>query len=556
MGTKRRRDAEAGRTAARQLLDGGTVPVGGVLPHGGPEAWLAFDEQVRSARVGRVGVGGPGAAGPGGPGAVEPGAVEPGRPGSAAPGGPTRPRFGRFGRLRRPARAAETPLELLLCHPDGRVREAALGARDTPLPLPLVVIRCTDWVPRVRTRARRVLVRALAADARYTVSAAVPLVLRLGGREQGGWAVELFEAALRLRQPRYGQWWEVGLLTGPPSRKEADGILAGLRLAADLPTRRFAARISLARGLLDLPDLARHAAAERDPATARLWADTALKALAAARAGTPTADAAIDTAIDALLAGPVPTVRSAGVTALRAAGRAAEAERYLADRSALVRACARRLVDQDGGDPHARYRRLVTDPAGPSPYAVAGLAECGRAEDVPLLRELLGHPVGRVRAAALAGLRQLGSAPGDAELLALLDDPAPSVAREACLTLLPMAGRLDPGPLAARCTPRAALHVRRAAFRLLRARGGSEALRAAVALSGDWEPKLRGTARATVRGRHRQPARFTGEADRAELATLLRRVVRLFGAYESSVRRAHPGPAGSHPAPRKGGEAE
>ncbi|NXY99540.1 hypothetical protein HYE82_35250, partial [Streptomyces sp. BR123] len=67
MGTKRRWDAEAGREAARQLLEGGTVPAGGVLPYGGPEAWLAFDEQVRGARVGRVGVGGPGVAGPGGP---------------------------------------------------------------------------------------------------------------------------------------------------------------------------------------------------------------------------------------------------------------------------------------------------------------------------------------------------------------------------------------------------------------------------------------------------------------------------------------------------------
>ncbi|NXY97148.1 hypothetical protein HYE82_22785, partial [Streptomyces sp. BR123] len=461
------------------------------------------------------------------------GTVEPGGSGSAGPGGPARPRFGL---LRRPARAAGTPLELLLCHPDGRVREAALGARHTPLPLPLVVIRCTDWVPQVRTRARRVLVRALAADARYTVPTAAPLVLRLGGREQGGWAVELFEAALRLRQPRYGQWWEVGLLTGPPSRKEADAILAGLRLAADLPTRRFAARITLARGLLDLPGIARQAAAERDPGTARLWADTALKALAAAGAGTPAAD----TAIDALLTSPLATVRSAGVTALRAAGRAAEAERHLADRSALVRACARWLLGQDGGDPHARYRRLVADPVGPSPYAVAGLAECGRAEDVPLLRELLGHPAGRVRAAALAGLRQLDATPDEADLLALLDDPAPSVAREACLALLPMAGRLDPGPLAARCTPRAALHVRRAAFRLLRARGGIEALRAAVALSRDWEPKLREAARATVRGWHRQPARFTGEADRAETAALLRRFARLFGTDESAVRRAFP----------------
>ncbi|MFD8416096.1 HEAT repeat domain-containing protein [Streptomyces sp. NPDC059650] len=529
MAGRRTWDAHAGRTAAQALLCGGEVPAGGVLRNRGPEAWLAFDAHVRRTLAGRTGSGGAGAAGPGGPGAVGPGG-----PGSArlsGPGGTVRPRRGL---LRRTARPVGTPLEVLLCHPDGRVREEALGARHAPMPLPLVVVRCTDPVPQVRARARRLLVRALAADAPYTVSTAVPLVLRLAGRERGAWAVELFEAALRLRPPRPGQWWEVGLLTGPPSRREADGILAGLRRAAHPPTRRFAARISLARGVLDLPELARHAGAERDPATARIWADAALTALAAARADTPAAHAAID----ALLGSPLPGVRSAGVTALRAAGRTAEADRYLADRSAPVRACARWLVGQDGGEPHARYRRLVSDPAGPSPYAVAGLAECGRADDVPLLRELLGHPVGRVRAAALAGLRQLGAVPGSTELLALLDDPAPSVAREACLALLPVAGRLDPGPLVARCTPRAGLHVRRAAFRVLRARGGIEVLRAAVALSSDWEPKLRGVARATVRGWDWRLARCTGQSDPAELAALLRRSAHLFSAAELADRRA------------------
>ncbi|MFD0269526.1 HEAT repeat domain-containing protein [Streptomyces sp. NPDC127106] len=527
MGTERRRDAEAGRAAARQLLDGGTVPVGGVLAHGGPESWLAFDEHVRGVLAGR-----------------------------GEPGTPPRPRFGM---PRRAPTPVVTPLELRLCHPDGREREAALGTTHTPLPLPLplplVVIRCTDWVPQVRARARRALVQALAADAPYTVFTAIPLVLRLAGREQGAWAVELFECALHAREPRLRQWWPVGLVTGPPSREEADGILAGLHLKAHLPTRRFAARVSLARGGTALPELARHAGAERDPATARLWADAALEALAAANRAAGAA-AAADAAIDALLGSPVPMVRSAGVTALRAAGRSAEAERYLADRSCLVRACARWLVGQDGGDPQARYRWLATDPAGPSPYAVAGLAECGRRADVPLLRELLGHPVGRVRAAALAGLRQLDATPDDSALLALLDDPAPSVAREACLALLPSAGRLDPGPLAARCGRQEGLHVRRAAFRLLRARGGIEALRAAVLLSSDWDPKLRGLARVTVRGWDWQLSLFTGEADAAELTALLRRSAHLFSADELAARRARLGPAGPTPAPETDVRAE
>ncbi len=406
------------------------------------------------------------------------------------------------------------------------MREAALEAGYTvPLPLPLVVIRCADRVPAVRARARRLLVGYVAAHASHILPAAVPLVLRLGGREHGGWAVELVEAALHDRAPRLAQWWRVGLLTGPPSRKKADAILAGLRRNADLPTRRFAARITLYRGrttLRDLTwgrttvrDLAREAAAELDPATARMWTDATMRALA-------------------LLGARQPLVRAAGVTALRRAGRAAEGVRHLADPSGRVRACARWLVGQDGGDAHQHYRRLVADPAGPSPYAVTGLAECGDEEDVPLLRELLAHPVGRVRSAAVAGLRVLGAPVKVRVLLALVDDPAPSVAREAARSLLPKAALLPLAGLLARLTPMRPLHTRRAAFRLLRARGGVAELRACVELLTVWDLQLRTTAQAVVRG---WDWRFTREADRAELTVLLRRSAHLFDEGELRRRR-------------------
>ncbi|MEU6867392.1 HEAT repeat domain-containing protein [Streptomyces sp. NPDC046876] len=442
------------------LLGGTAESVRLVLPYTSTQAWLTFDAFARRVRGGTV--------------------------------------------RNRP----DAPVELRLCHPDGRVREAALlslrprlpgrVAAPTSLPLPLVVIRCADRVPAVRAKARRLLVESVAADARYTLFTALPLVIRLAGREQGGWAVELFEAALRLREPRLAQWWRVGLVTGPPTRREADEMLTWLRRFDDVPTRRFAARITLARtrGALSVPDMAREAAAEHDAATARMWTDAVMRKLAAGRAGGRWAgdarhEAAGREVVEVLLGGRLPEVRAAGLTALQDAGRAEEVVRYLADRSVRVRACARRLVDRAGGDPREHYRRLVTDPAEPSPYAVSGLAECGDPADLPLLRDLLEHPTGRVRAAAVAGLRRLDPALEDTMLLALLDDPAPSVVREARRTLRPVVDRLDPAALSARCSTSHRRHTRRAAFRLLRIQNGPATLQTARALAEDGDPRLR-----------------------------------------------------------------
>lgn len=164
--------------------------------------------------------------------------------------------------------------------------------------------------------------------------------------------MEQLEAALTGRYSLLAAWWRPGRpsttwswnsLTGA----QREDMLDRLCERADLPTRRFAARLSVEAGRLGVRELALRASCERDPATARLWTDAALRAMAA--------DGPDDAAVDALLAGDLPMVRACGVTALRGAGRAAEAERYLTDRSDLVRACARRLVRQGGGDPYEHH---------------------------------------------------------------------------------------------------------------------------------------------------------------------------------------------------------
>ncbi|KOU29241.1 hypothetical protein ADK52_06375 [Streptomyces sp. WM6372] len=369
-----------------------------------------------------------------------------------------------------PGPRAADRIEVRLCHPDGRIREAALLAPKPPLPL--VAIRCADWAPAVRERARQVLAGALAADPARTLIDLTPLVLRLARREQGRWARDLFEEVLGAEDPvlapwwrpaRPGQWWRPARDARTMTGERPDTVLGWLRRSGDLPTRRFATRITLGAGLFGVRELARRAAREQDPATARLWADAALAALAA--------DGPDDEAIDALLRGHLPTVRAGGVTALRRAGRCAEASDHLADRSGLVRACARWLVRQDGGDPYALCRALVEDPAGVTAYAVTGFAECAGRADAPLLRGLLEHPAGVVRAAAVAALRALDTT--DVDLLRpLLDDPSPSVAREASVSLAEVAARLPADWLLERIGPDRPAHTRRAAHRVLHARGG------------------------------------------------------------------------------------
>ncbi|MFD7082624.1 hypothetical protein ACFYXV_21285 [Streptomyces sp. NPDC002181] len=492
MGVEAQRQAEEGRAAAVALLRGGRFGIGGARRPVLPVSWMAFDAEIRRSHLLWF-------SGPRGAGRVEE----------------------------------------RLCHPDGRVREAAL--RDPKPPLPLVAIRCTDWVPAVRERARQVLADALAADPARTLIDLTPLVLRLARREQGGWASGLFEEALAAEDPvltpwwrpaRDAQWWRPAREAVSMTGEQPDTVLGWLRRSADLPTRRFATRITLSRGLLGVRELARRAAREHDPATARLWADAALAAMAC--------DGPDDDAIDALLHGHLPVVRAGGVTALRRAGRFAEAPGHLTDRSGLVRACARWLVRQDGGDPYEHYRALVGDPARVTPYAVTGFAECARRADAPLVRALLDHPAGAVRAAAVAGLRGLDST--DVDLLRpLLDDPSAAVAREVSLSLAGVAGRLPAEWLLERIAPDRPAHTRRAAYRVLHARGGVVGLRASTELLTDADPALRRISARRVQSLwspDRPPALPVRDP---EVGTLLDRCTGLFSEYVMGRMRSRLG---------------
>ncbi|MFI1293697.1 hypothetical protein ACH4VM_35580 [Streptomyces sp. NPDC020792] len=392
----------------------------------------------------------------------------------------------------------ESRLALALCHRDGRIRqEAVRQSVRYPGLLPLVVVRCADWVGPVREHARKLLREVLNVDSALDLA---PLILRVGRRDRGAFGVDVLGQILRQASP---------------------GQLVVLFADPDRIVRRFAYRLAVEGRLLRPAELARAAAGDQDTVVQDLCATAALTALGD--------EDVYESVLPALLSARNPRVRSAGVTALRRAGRSEQAKLFLSDRSALVRACARYVVRQQGGDPAAWYREWCTGADDPDlpPGAVIGLAECGNRADAGLLWLLLVHPAAGVRARAVAGLRALDCVDVK-RLWPLLDDPAPGVVRETAAALLPSAKELPADWLLERTSSERPRPVRVGAFRLLDARGGVVALRVAVGLFEDPDMKLRTWAGQSVQRWHPLPDGRRGDA---EVGELLDRSRHLFSDY-------------------------
>ncbi|MFB7374595.1 hypothetical protein ACFC0D_32680 [Streptomyces sp. NPDC056222] len=362
---------------------------------------------------------------------------------------------------------AESEVALALCHPDGRIRQAALRrAEGLPALLPLIAIRCADWAEPVRTEARSLLRTALPGVGPDGIGVLAAVVLRISGRQRGDVALDLVETALR---------------AGPAP------VLDALLVSEERAVRRLGHRLAVERKLFSPVRLAVIAATDGDVVVQDLCASGALAAVDVTTG---------DDVLQPLLRSPFPRVRSAGVTALRRAERHAEAEPFLTDRSALVRACARYVLRQAGTEAAPLYRALCAGTDVP-PGAPLGLAECGSRDDADLLWPLTLHARDGVRARAVAGLRLLETV-DVARLKALLDDPAPGVVREAASALVPWAHRLSPAELTERLDPDRPRHVRVGAFRLLAAQGGEAYGEAARRLIRDPDAKLRANALAVV----------------------------------------------------------
>lgn len=291
-----------------------------------------------------------------------------------------------------------------------RGRGAAARRTERPEALPLLLIRCVDWVRPVRELARAVVVSKLDTAA---LRAMLPLIGVLRRRQVDDWMTTLLRAAL-------------------------PDVLDTALASADRETRRWAHRE--ATGLLSRERLL--AIAVGDP-------DFVVRAIC----GTVLLDRG--ECVEELLAAGAPKVRVRALTLLGPGAAMA----LLADRSPAVRALAQVLVP----DPAAHYRALPVSPA-----ALAGLGETGTAADAPLLERHLTDERPALRRAAVRGLRRI--APESAAVRPLLTDPSPAVVRQVVEFLRGKQALVDVRTLRALLAPGRPVHTRRAAAALLRDR--------------------------------------------------------------------------------------
>ncbi|MDT7802520.1 MAG: hypothetical protein QOI78_5953 [Actinomycetota bacterium] len=352
---------------------------------------------------------------------------------------------------RRPSRAE---LAEAACHGNGRLREAAverLAVRTDPEVLPLLLVRCVDWVPPIRDLARPLALSKLDEPA---FRAMLPLIGVLRRRQVDDWMTTLFRQALTPR------------------------LLDDALALEDRESRRFAHTEAI--GFLPAERLLDIASTDRD-----------------FRIRTLCGSALLDRgeAVEELLAAGTPKIRMRALTLLGEDTAVA----HLADRSSAVRSMAQALVLKAGGDPAAHYRELPI-----SAGMLAGLGETGTSEDAGRLEQNLTDERPRFRALAVRGLRRV--APESTAVRPLLTDPSPAVTRQVVEFL-----RGKPVDVAALLTPAHPRHTRRAAAALSRAQDPWLRLRTDLRLLRDPDLDLAAAAEQDLHAWLQQSARFYSE---------------------------------------------
>lgn len=356
---------------------------------------------------------------------------------------------------------------LAACGRNGRERHRAIGhpAIRTDVRLfPVLAIRTADWAETVQDRALHVLGDVLTDAA--ALLAVVPVVVRLGDRSRGHRAVETVRDALR---------------------RADDSTLDIVRGCEDLRGRRFVFDVSLER--MDLRQLAAASLHESDIVSRTRCAEAL-----AARA------IALDQPelMEELLAGTSARVRVTALTTLVRLGHPEHGRRFLDDDASMVRLTAQWAVRRAGGDPAELYRQHLRLAAGRGRRRglLAGLGDCATSADAELVLPYLRDQRPRVRAEAVRTLRRLDA---QADVVALLEDPAPVVVRNV-VGLLRAAGPKAPVErlwvlLGDADRPR---HVREAARLLLADRDAWTRIKADLLLSGDPDVLLSSRARADL----------------------------------------------------------
>lgn len=293
----------------------------------------------------------------------------------------------------------------------GHQRHAAvvqLAALDDPRALPVLLIRCQDWVGMIAQVAIAAVRRLLELpEVRASLPACMGVVAALGGRQRHAAVLrELIDAALIADDAAVLR----ELLVSQDARRRRDAYKVMLRA---YPSSEL-----IARALAD-PEVRIRADAAR-----LLRAQPSLRTPVVART---------------LLGDPDPRLRCTAVelvVELRLDLRAA-LEPLLLDRSAGVRHAARYYLARAGVPALPTYRAALASAttARRLAIAVAAIGEAGELADIGLIHALASHPSTRVAVAALTSMARIDRSAAVATLIAARDSDRPAVARQARLLL-------------------------------------------------------------------------------------------------------------------------
>ncbi len=379
-------------------------------------------------------------------------------------------------------RPSRTALAEAVCHGNGHMRGVAvekLARRRDPEVLPLLLVRCVDWVPQIRAAARAAALSKLDEPA---LRAMLPLVGVLSRRSVDTWMTELLLRALL-----------------------ADSLLEDVLSLDDRQTRRWVHDEAIRTGRLSTDRLTWIALRDND-------------LVVRARCGLAVLDSGDADAIRQVIAGGTVAVRAHALTL-----PGADVVGALAESSSLVRSMAQALVRKAGGSPVTHYRALLADGVV-TPATVAGLGETGDQSDVDLLLTYVTAERPRVRGAAVRALRRITPRDPREVALPLLTDPSPYVVRQAVALLQGVITKADEGFLFSLLDPERPLYVRRGALALLRSCDSWTGLLADLRIAASSaDPLAEDAERNVTRWAHESASVYTRPAPevRAEILSLL-----------------------------------
>jgi HEAT repeat protein len=295
-------------------------------------------------------------------------------------------------------------------HANGHVREAAVRALARTADadaLPYLLLRANDWVVQVADAARGALER------------------RLRPAEAPAWITILpFEShvrALRRRALAYLFDSVRHLLVQP----EARAALRAALMSGPTETRRACAELAASLPVSERGSLLIVAVQDRDAVVATLAARGLLE---------DGPEGGLHDILGPLLAHRVARVRARALIALsaRLPGEAFDPLRgALFDPARSVREVAQfELRRRCGAEAAPLYIAALPGAAGPRlPATIAGLAECGSAENAPLVAPFLAHRSPRVRFEALRAVARLDGDTYASAFVDALEDTSPRVVR-------------------------------------------------------------------------------------------------------------------------------